>query len=1649
MKTQKNYKRKHSMAKLFVWLFILCAVWAENIGSLPDGYETRAMESEAVDRVDDVTGGDSLLRVKDSSKDALGVSYISLSNDRGTIRKPNKNINTTIYTNESVKICVDLDQADKKGYNSVSISIKSLDDSGYEETISCDVEPKETQEPPAEGANEKQYLLDGSDENVMTYCVEVSTPVSKKQDIYTIIIDKEMPTVKLIADEDSPTVYEDGDIIYAQKGKKVILEANDSSEIKSFKCTDQKKECTIAVKDDRRIITPKSGVVLHITVTDQAGNTLEKDITFYIDDCAPVLEGLKIFTDTETITVPKYMPQDEYGYDKCFQGDTRVRISVSDGDAGCGVKSISFYTKDSTGKESGTETKEAVRDLDEEDSYYIETSLEDGFKGQLYVYASDFLGNTTECAECTRGIVVESQDKHDRSGESHIELQLPHTECEDSRGRKLYAGNVNVRVTVSDKKCGINSIHWSSKESGEHAEETAGEWKLPEQEGRFSPQDTVDGWKLLTQDRNLMTKLQKKLKVSGEGNDIVLSVTMEDGAGNRTTQKEIFSIDNTKPVISVAFDHDEADPDYPHLYDCQRTATITVKERNFSSSGMKIDITSSSGAMPQISEWVTKEDKKNPDDTVSTATVVFSEDGDYTMSVGGCDKVQNEADTVTVEPFTIDQTPPSIKVTFDNNSALNNNYYALPRTASICIKDQNFAPERVKVSGTLSNAGEAFPALGGWSQSGDEYTASFFCEADGEYQFDVECTDRAGNAGEKYSSESYYIDTTAPHIEITGVENLSANNGTVEPIVSITDGNYDDQSVNIQLTGSNRGRTDFKGKFTDRDNGQIFSFEDFPRRQEYDDLYSVNVEAVDLAGNMASGEITFSVNRYGSVYVFDNELKQLDGNYIPMEQAVRLTEINVDSLDHGSVSIVVDESGTPRDLKEDEDYTVQDAGGEAGWYRYYYDIHKEVFADDGRYIVTIYSEDRAGNKNQNTEETKKAQIRFGVDKTAPIVAAVNVERDRQYPVDVKRGIVSVKDNLVLDEVMVYVDGEETDYVAEGENYIFDIPAADKPRTISVIATDMAGNINHYLIDNVLVSTNIFALWYHNNILFIISLLCLLLALGWAVRAAVRGHKMRYRAAGLLLLPILAIPCLGLSVRAEEADSDQPMGTGLLQMVVFYTDQEGNEHPVQGGTGFLIGTASSGGEYVVTAKEVTSVAGETEQQLRELYGNPENAGKLSYDVRAVVKRDVMIDAQLEAESDEMGFAVWKLEQPLYDRQALVLSDEALTGVSGQKVTVLGFPTAPSLTKDTVYYAMEEAVSKEGLLIGDGNENNIKYLYHNLTPNAGMLGGPILNENGDVIALNQSRQAQEGYYALQVSELLPVLEALGIPYVTSSEVEAQRQAQLAAVVHKEELISVLAESEGLEERHYTKKSFTAFREALEAANAVRDNDTATQGEVDAALDKLREARDNLKEKPPLWMVLIGVLTVSLFVTVIFMICWKKSKPLREQKRQKKLQEFTVTQAAPKFEETTSPQEDYRALVQTKAQEIHQTDQTGPIIEEDVYGETTVFPQETDNGVERAYFIRRRTGEKIVIAGKEFVMGKEPSQTDYCIAGNPAISRVHAVVLSTGTGYAVSDKNATNGTFVNNIRVEPFQKISLRQGDILRLADEEFEFRVSSGE
>lgn len=589
-------------------------------------------------------------------------------------------------------------------------------------------------------------------------------------------------------------------------------------------------------------------------------------------------------------------------------------------------------------------------------------------------------------------------------------------------------------------------------------------------------------------------------------NDIRVQVHALDFSGNQYDSEVVpLSIDITEPTIQVTYDLNS--PLNDRYYNATRTATVVVTERNFDESAVRFDITNTDGTQPSISGWSHSSDSGVSDSATHTCRVTFSADGDYTFTLNTTDLAGNDSNYTRVDEFTIDQTDPTIQVSYDNNNDAVAGYYNAERTATITINEHNFNASEVnaQITARLQNRGVSAPGIGGWSTRGDVHTASVTFSADADYTFDVDYTDLAGNAAADYDQDSFTIDQTDPEIEFFDIEDKSANKDTVAPGVSYSDINYDENGVKITIEGAEPDHSEeaVDGRHTDIPNGESIKMADFEHTEDNDDVYTMTAEITDRAGNTTEESIVFSVNRFGSTYVFSDETREYlapeEGDeyiYTNEPQDIEVTERNVDTLVNNGIFYGRD--GELVNLEEGTDYTVRESGSDVSWKEYRYDISKDNFEQEGHYTVTIDSEDRAENLMNN--QTKGLDIEFVVDKTAPSVVITGIEEDA-YTADTRDMVINVTDNTAAKQVEVLIGGQvvetfDQEMIQEsGGKLTYTINSSSSPQLVEAVAVDKAGNEAVSEAHTVLVSANLFVQYINNTPLLIGSIILLLVIAG--------------------------------------------------------------------------------------------------------------------------------------------------------------------------------------------------------------------------------------------------------------------------------------------------------------------------------------------------------------------------------------------------------------------------------------------------------------------------------------------------------------------------------------------------------------------------
>ena len=261
--------------------------------------------------------------------------------------------------------------------------------------------------------------------------------------------------------------------------------------------------------------------------------------------------------------------------------------------------------------------------------------------------------------------------------------------------------------------------------------------------------------------------------------------------------------------------------------------------------------------------------------------------------------------------------------------------------------------------------------------------------------------------------------------------------------------------------------------------------------------------------------------------------------------------------------------------------------------------------------------------------------------------------------------------------------------------------------------------------------------------------------------------------GLLLLTIvmvlsLAVPCL-----AAEESAVASARNGVVRVFAFDPDTG------HGGTGsgFGIGTVGEETNYFVTNWHVVTSSGEYPIGGMDVYillGNDaitQNAEGLKLDPTQMIKCKVVYCADQYPD-----VAILEAERKVPGRVALPLRSSRDVSAAS-KVYSLGYPAAADLTtisqeEQTAYfYADVESVHINGGVVSKLAAfeifGNTYCLEHDAHINHGNSGGPLVDENGNVVGINTygiNAEGSDGFlnYSVYIDYAMDYLNQLGIAY-----------------------------------------------------------------------------------------------------------------------------------------------------------------------------------------------------------------------------------------------------------------------------------------------
>lgn len=674
----------------------------------------------------------------------------------------------------------------------------------------------------------------------------------------------------------------------------------------------------------------------------------------------------------------------------------------------------------------------------------------------------------------------------------------------------------------------------------------------------------------------------KKMITDGGPGEYKLTIDADDEAGNQAdTKTYIIKYDATAPMIKAEFVDEKQPSANGKYYNIQRTVTISVTDEGFTGTenltGAE-EITRESGAVArQVEAWTWMTDHWECKYSYGVASGDARDGDDYKLTVSVTDNAGNTSSTdangmltqngkevgicytgdgQANNDFTIDQTKPVVSVVFDNNSARNEKYFSAGRTATITVTEHNFDPKS-SVSMTAENATAGADAKEGWTQNGDVWTKTVtFDPQDAVCKFSIDVTDLAGNEcpdedvnyGSSAAPREFVIDQVNPALEITGT-NASPYADACAPGFTAHDTNMSTEyTMTLTRTVRASRNANVSDRFLTRDSVAVTGtdinavFNTITEEAENDGIYILDVTVMDMAGNSTQTTSTFTVNRHGSFYIFNEALADVvNAKYVQKaDGSYQVTEYNASPLVGDSVKIEIYRDGqlvttlTP----------AVGAGviGASGLYEYTYDLPAEHFAQNGRYKVALSSLDEAKNESDNTK-LDDALLEFTVDSVAPEITMIK---------GLEKGIVNAKEltfsAAVLDtygiaSVQIQVDGKVVKEYVTQEAYdalkaggqTLDHEYAVLTNTLDVgveckllesssrqhvviVVTDMAGNVtqtdskdfapSYDFHENVLVSTNFWARYIHNVWALVVTGVVILAIAGgiWYVTAKKKKER---------------------------------------------------------------------------------------------------------------------------------------------------------------------------------------------------------------------------------------------------------------------------------------------------------------------------------------------------------------------------------------------------------------------------------------------------------------------------------------------------------------------------------------------------------------
>mgnify|MGYP004608395965 CR=1 FL=1 len=522
-----------------------------------------------------------------------------------------------------------------------------------------------------------------------------------------------------------------------------------------------------------------------------------------------------------------------------------------------------------------------------------------------------------------------------------------------------------------------------------------------------------------------------------------LQIKAEDGFGNIYTlvPNINFFIDKINPVVEIG--------NVSNINNSDVTVPVTITD-NMMGSKYKVHVTrtdasgnTSYDADFENGEWSDTRFEKN---------YVFSDEGDYVVTVSAEDKAGNKSEVKTTK-FRIDKTAPVISISGMNDKQTTGvtATISVDEAFSFNYEDKALGSSDFNVTITKKTDGTAAANVATLGKDnftdGNPHTATYNCSEDGEYTITAIATDLARNKAAE-QTKTFKVDSKAPVLKVTAVDKDSKKVENYDPIGSKDSStpNYVDMSLsveeaffatdNVEISVKKDSKDVSSSYFTNYRNSAEISTG--TQRFSEDGVYEVSIKAQDELGNKADD--------YGLVFTVDNTPPELAATNVLDKFKAKTTKT-----EDGSILLNADDFADILNQGYEALWNVNDTSD--------FSVDAKIdgvslidFSDlsDGYHQLTIEVTDKVGH-------VSKDEFDFTYDGTAPRIVITGVEDGEtvREPFTMTIGLENPDDEITS----IVINGNTIDPANYSANNKYEMQVQDYDTyTIEVTAKDKAGNV---------------------------------------------------------------------------------------------------------------------------------------------------------------------------------------------------------------------------------------------------------------------------------------------------------------------------------------------------------------------------------------------------------------------------------------------------------------------------------------------------------------------------------------------------------------------------------------------------------------